>query len=131
MPAPPLSCATFICYKLFSYFNMERYAPTSLKPAVSSLRPSNQNIQIFIQIVRLFFGVLNLPKEAIIGSGGNYPMAEIIHRYINGTEVAASDLMHYQITDKTILEIIRNAIRRNSHLSNTPSTNELFQTTYQ
>lgn len=56
-------------------------------------------------------------------------MAEIIHRYINGTEVAASDLIHYQITDKTILEIIHNAIRRSTRPSDIPSTNELLQTT--
>lgn len=56
-------------------------------------------------------------------------MAEIIHRYINGTEVAASDLIHYQITDKTILEIIHNAIRRSTRPSDTASTNESFQTT--
>ncbi len=56
-------------------------------------------------------------------------MAEIIHRYVNGTEVSSADLARYRITNRTILEIIRNAIRRSTRPSNATSTNELFQTT--
>jgi len=56
-------------------------------------------------------------------------MAEIIHRYVNGTEVSSADLAHYQITNQTILEIIRSAVRRCTRPSDTPSANELFQTT--
>ncbi len=55
-------------------------------------------------------------------------MAEIIHRYVNGTEVSSADLAHYQITDQTILEIIRNAIRRSTRPSDAVSTSELLQT---
>ncbi len=57
-------------------------------------------------------------------------MAEIIHRYVNGMEVSSADLAHYRITNRTILEIIRNAIRRSTCPSDASSTNELFQTTY-
>ena len=39
-------------------------------------------------------------------------MAEIIHRYVNGTEISFHDLPIYQITNQTILDIICNASRR-------------------
>ncbi|WP_160304516.1 hypothetical protein [Otoolea muris] len=39
-------------------------------------------------------------------------MAEIIHRYVNGTEISFHDLPSYQITNQTILDIICNASRR-------------------
>ncbi len=39
-------------------------------------------------------------------------MAEIIHRYVNGTEVSSSELCGYQITNRTILDIVSNAIQR-------------------
>ena len=32
-------------------------------------------------------------------------MAEIIHRYVNGTEISFHDLPSYQITNQTILDI--------------------------
>lgn len=52
-------------------------------------------------------------------------MAEIIHRYINGTEVSFNDLPNYQITDRTILDIIGHAAKR----GHTSSTNESSQNT--
>lgn len=53
-------------------------------------------------------------------------MAEIIHRYVNGMEVSSEDLIRYQITNRTVLEIIHNAIRRNAR---TPSAKEPCENT--
>lgn len=41
-------------------------------------------------------------------------MAEIIHRYVNGKEINYNDLSNYQITNRTILDIIYAAINRNT-----------------
>lgn len=54
-------------------------------------------------------------------------MAEIVHRYVNGTAVSFDDLSHYRITNRTILEIISHAARRGIHTS---STNELSENTF-
>ena len=39
-------------------------------------------------------------------------MAEIIHRYVNGVEVSFGELGSYQITNRTILDIVTNAVQR-------------------
>lgn len=41
-------------------------------------------------------------------------MAKIIHRYVNGKEINYNDLSNYQITNRTILDIIYAAINRNT-----------------
>ncbi len=41
-------------------------------------------------------------------------MAKIIHRYVNGIEINYDDIPHYQITNRTILDIIYAAINRNT-----------------
>lgn len=50
-------------------------------------------------------------------------LAEINHRYINGSEVSVSDLADYKITNSTVLDIISEAIYRNKLYVSTKKRN--------
>ncbi|MGN0157845.1 MAG: hypothetical protein ACI39W_01680 [Brotaphodocola sp.] len=48
-------------------------------------------------------------------------MANIIHRYINGKKVEFEELSRYQITNRTILDIVCAAIKRSTAYDTTPA----------
>ena len=41
-------------------------------------------------------------------------MIEIVHRYVNGKEVSYDDLPNYTITNKIILDIVYEAMKKNN-----------------